>query len=236
MSIEQTNQLILLILNSTLMTLLSSILLGGAWLRQNALSHQLGRVRSHYRKLTRTTPTVPTTKQAEHSATGTHTAELHTAELKQTRDRRQQLSEQYHWSRISMLMLHTTLLIFSVSLLALALRSILAFDSLISTALFLFTLGAAGLLTGTGCILVDFAKGNTSEDSLGQTFASILNQLSRQWKRNSSKLGPAHPASPTRTIIQPRRAAACTTVTAPKPITLKSTGTVGKAASQQISG
>ena len=120
MSIEQTSQLILLILNSVLMTLLSSILLGGAWLRQNALMQQLSKTRSHYRQLT---------------------------------------------------------------------RAVSGSDSLISTALFLFTVGAAGLLVGTGCILIDFAKGNSSHDSLGQTFGRLLKQLNQQWKRRSLQLG-----------------------------------------------
>ncbi len=52
MSIEQTNQLILLILNSVLMTLLSAALLGGAWLRQNMLSQQLVQVQRRYQQMT----------------------------------------------------------------------------------------------------------------------------------------------------------------------------------------
>ncbi|MEM9946371.1 MAG: hypothetical protein AAF810_09950 [Cyanobacteria bacterium P01_D01_bin.36] len=186
MSIEQTSQLILLILNSVLMTLLSSILLGGAWLRQNALMQQLSKTRSHYRQLTRAVSGSATDPSAH---TPSQTPSQTPADLKQVRARRAQLSCQYQWSRIGMLILHTTLLTFSVSLFALALRSLLAFDSLISTALFLFTVGAAGLLVGTGCILIDFAKGNSSHDSLGQTFGRLLKQLNQQWKRRSLQLG-----------------------------------------------
>ncbi len=179
MSIEQTDQLILLILNSVLMTLLSSILLGGAWLRQNALLQQLHRTRSHYRKLTRklSCPEVATTALQLSATIGSHPAEL-----KQVRDRKAQLVCQYQWSRAGMLVLHTTLLAFSISLFALALRSLLAFDPLISVALFLFTVGAAGLLTGTGCVLIDFAKGNSSTDSLGQTLGRFIQQLAHSWR------------------------------------------------------
>lgn len=181
MSIEQTNQLILLILNSVLMTLLSSLLLGGAWLRQNALLRQLNQTRAHYRKITRSPAIALATEQALHPS-----ANIQATELKYVRDRRAHINEQYQWSRIGTLVLHATLLIFSVSLFALALRALLAFDSLISTALFLFTVGAASLLIGIGCILVDFAKGNTDDDSLGQALSKTLRQLGQQWKLISS--------------------------------------------------
>lgn len=170
MSIEQTNQLILLILNSILMTLLSSLLLGGTWLRQQSLLKQLNQIRSHYHRLT-------------HSKDLAASPEAST--LKQVREHRQRLNYQYHWSRIGLLVLHLVLLTFGVSLLALALRSLLAFDSLISVALFLFTLGAAGLLTGTGCILIDFLQGNSNGDSLGRTFAQVMQQVTQQWQTQS---------------------------------------------------
>ena len=191
MSIEQTSQLILLILNSALMALLSSILLGGAWLRQNSLLQQLGKTRSHYRKLTRSSVTTSTATALKQPTEQVIVTSTHPAELKKVRDYRQQLSWQYQWSHVGMLVLHLTLLTFSLSLFALALRSLLAFDPLISAALFLFTVGAAGLLTGTGCILVDFARGNSSSDSLGQTLAQVIQQVTRQWKRQGLRLGTA---------------------------------------------
>lgn len=181
MSIEQTNQLILLILNSVLMTLLSAVLLGGAWLRQSTLSAQLQQVCRRYHQITRQP----------------HTAEVYPghsnkdslkADLKRMRDQRQRLSNQYIWSHIGMLTLHVVVLIFGVSLFALALRSLLLFDSLISTALFLFTLGSAGLLAGTGCILVDLVQGNSGDDSLGHSLAKVMKQFARWW-RQRQKVG-----------------------------------------------
>ncbi len=85
-----------------------------------------------------------------------------------------------------MLTLHVALLIFGVSLFALALRSLLSFDGLISTALFLFTLGSAGLLAGTGCILIDLVQGNSGGDSLGQSLGKVITQLARGWQHRKS--------------------------------------------------
>ena len=87
-----------------------------------------------------------------------------------------------------MLTLHVVVLIFGVSLFALALRSLLLFDGLISTALFLFTLGSAGLLIGTGCVLVDLVQGNANGDSLGHSLAKVIAQLVRWQQRQKVSL------------------------------------------------
>lgn len=209
MSIEQTNQLILLILNSVLMMLLSAALLGGAWLRQNMLSQQLHQLRLSHRAITQGferhgNPSRSEMKRsgkygvapsgretsgldphgADASEAGLNT-ELHKtkASLKQIRSDRQRLSNQYLWSHIGMLMLHWVLLVFGVSLLALALRSLISFDSLISTALVLFALGSAGLLAGTGCILMDLVQGNSSGDSIGHSLGRAIAQIGHWWKK-----------------------------------------------------
>lgn len=176
MSIEQTNQLILLILNSVLMTLLSAALLGGAWLRQSALSTQLQQVCRRYYQLTRQPHAAETYRRDAN-------ADSLKADLKRMRDQRQRLSNQYIWSHVGMLTLHVVVLIFGVSLFALALRSLLRFDSLISTALFLFALGSAGLLAGTSCILIDLLQGNNGGDSLGHSLAKVMRQLARWWRQ-----------------------------------------------------
>ncbi|MGB3293454.1 MAG: hypothetical protein WBB01_10745 [Phormidesmis sp.] len=176
MSIEQTNQLILLILNSVLMTLLSAALLGGAWLRQNTLSVQLQQVCRRYYQITHR-------PQAAESYQGNSNKDSLKADLKRMRDQRHRLSNQYTWSHIGMLTLHVVVLIFGVSLFALALRSLLRFDSLISTALFLFALGSAGLLAGTGCILIDLVQGNNDGDSLGHSLAKVMKQIARWWRQ-----------------------------------------------------
>ncbi len=179
MSIEQTNQLILLILNSVLMTLLSAAMLGGAWLRQNTLAQQLQQAKSRYHQLTRTSDI--TIGQLSDLGVEVHKRHLK-ADLKKVRDRRQQLSNQYLWSHVGMLTLHGVLLLFGVSLFALALRSILSVDGLIAAALILFTLGSAGLLAGMGCIFVDLVQGNSGGDSLGHSVGKAIAQIAHQWK------------------------------------------------------
>lgn len=175
MSIEQTDQLILLIMNSALMTLLSSGLLGGIWLRQHSLLQQLSEVRSHYHQLTRQDATAHPDHPINQPA-GTHA-------LKQLRAKRARLQQQYQWSRVGTTMMHGAVLVFSISLFVLALRSLLNFNHLIPAALCLFTLGAAGVLAGISCVLVDFASDRSSGYSLGQTFAQLFQQLGQQWQR-----------------------------------------------------
>ncbi len=181
MSIEQTNQLILLILNSALMMLLSAALLGGAWLRQNMLSQQLRQIRRRYRAMTQDMEPLNSAESA--IAENAPKKPNLQANLKKIRSDRQRLSHQYRWSHIGMLTLHMVLLVFSVSLLALALRSLLSFDSLISTALILFTLGAAGLLVGAGCILIDLWQGNGSGDSVGCLIGKAVAQIGQRWNK-----------------------------------------------------
>ncbi len=179
MSIEQTNQLILLTLNSVLMTLLSSFLLGGTWLRQNTLLKQIRQTRSHYHRIARQEDAALLSASLPRIELATPRKMSSARQLKQVREQRQRLSYQYQWSRVGLLILHAAVLTFIASLFALALRSLLAFDSLIHTALLLFTIGTAGLLTGTGCVLVDFAQGNSKRDSLGRSFAQIIQQITR---------------------------------------------------------
>ncbi len=179
MSIEQTNQLILLILNSVLMTLLSAAMLGGAWLRQNALAQQLQQAKSRYHQLTRTSDmAIGPLSDLEG---GIHRRHLK-ADLKKVRDRRQQLINQYLWSHVGMLTLHGVLMLFGVSLFALALRAILSVDGLIATSLVLFTVGSGGLLAGMGCILIDLVQGNSGGDALGQSVGKAIAQITHHWQ------------------------------------------------------
>ena len=187
MSIEQTSQLISLILNSVLMTLLSAVLLGGAWLRQNGLRLQLQQVQKQYRRLAHQGGSSDKIKPASESEKSQRKRQLK-ANLKQVREQRQRLIGQYRWSYVGMLLFHSVLLIFGVSLLALALRSLFFFDGLISTALVLFTLGVLGLIAGAGCILIDIAQGSSGGDALSYSLAKILSQLAQQWQRSQGRL------------------------------------------------
>ena len=76
-----------------------------------------------------------------------------------------------------MLMLHAALIVFGISLLALSLRSLFNFDSLIVLSLILFTLGSAGLIAGSGCILVDLAQDSSQNGSLGRLIGRLIRQV-----------------------------------------------------------
>ena len=182
MSIEQTSQLISLILNSVLMTLLSAAMLGGAWLRQNGLGLQLQQVQKQYRRLT-----YQQSSDQTRNAQPTQTRNQLKAQLKKVRDQRQRLMRQYRWSYIGMLLLHTVLLVFGISLLALSLRSLFLIDGLISTALVLFALGVTGLIVGTTCLFIDISQGNSGSDTLSYSLAKILAQLVRQLSQPFSR-------------------------------------------------
>jgi len=205
MSIEQTSQLISLILNSVLMTLLSAALIGGAWLRQNGLCLQLQQVQRQYRRLTHQQSSARISPLKANGTKETQERNQLRANLKKVRDRRQRLIGQYRWSYTGMLLLHAVLLAFGASLLALALRSLFPIDGLISTALVLFTLGVVGLIAGASCILIDVAQGNSGGDTLSYSLAKILAQiaqeshrLSPRWQRSSQLPGQptGQPATP----------------------------------------
>ena len=209
MSIEQTSQLISLILNSVLMTVLAAALLGGLWLRQNSLYLQLQQVQKQYRRLTHQSDGLEAEamQYADGMALPSQSSaqlkiNLKKANLKKVRDRRQKLIGQYHWSYTSMLILHAVLLTFGVSLLALSLRSLFLIDGLISTALVLFALGVIGLVAGISCLLVDLSQGNGGSDSLSYSLAKILSAVAqkiRHWQRSSGRLA----GSPTALSLKP---------------------------------
>jgi len=190
MNVEQSSQLIMLILNSVLMMFLSAALLGGAWLRQHSLAQQLVQSRAYYQ---------PNPTDGKNSA-GSKPLQ---SDLRRLRRDRLRLTHQHLWSRLATLILNAVLLIFGVSLFALALRSLLTFDSLISLSLILFTLGSAGLLAGTGCLLIDVAQGDSRTDSITQLIGSAIAQISSQQKRLSRPASTAKPAIAKPAIAKP---------------------------------
>ncbi|MBE9063986.1 hypothetical protein [cf. Phormidesmis sp. LEGE 11477] len=198
MSIEQTNQLILLILNSALMMLLSAGLLGGAWLRQNTLLQQMHRVKSRYQRLTHSPNKLDITSdltKLDPAKADSLKADIK-ADLKRVREYRLQLNHQYQWSHIGMLMLHAALIVFGISLLCLSLRSLFNVNSLIVASLILFTLGSIGLIAGSGCILVDLSKGNSQNDSLGRLLGQLIRQIVWLYQKlNQKKKSKATPHS-----------------------------------------
>ncbi|EDX84461.1 hypothetical protein S7335_2158 [Synechococcus sp. PCC 7335] len=178
MSIEQTNQLILLILNSALMMLLSAGLLCGAWLRQDMLLQQIRQAKSRYQRLTRSSGELDTTSnliEADRLKSDSFRADIKT-NIKRLRNHRQQLKYQYEWSRVGMLVLHAALIVFGISLLCLSLRSLFDIDRLIIISLVLFTLGSAGLIAGSGCTLMTLSKGDRKHNASGRLLGQLMVQ------------------------------------------------------------
>lgn len=134
MNVEQTTQLIQLILNSLLMTVACSIVLGRAWVRYTDLEKRLYSLRSLY--VERSGPTW---------------VEQHLQVRKQVR----------HWlhrsllSYASLLTAYYALLLAVASTFTLALRGLINFPWLIPASIVLFLLALGGLLLAIGLTLLD---------------------------------------------------------------------------------
>lgn len=193
MDVEQTTQLIQLILNSVLMMNACALLLAGLLARQTSASDRvqaasrefaaavnLSQIRNH-----------PTFKE-------THQVLL----KKQLRH----LHQRYRAASNNVLAIHYALLIFVGSTLMLAFRSVINLSWLIPTALGLFSIGVGILLLGVVLTLYDL---HTSDRSIWQEIKELLS-FGRH--SNESKSGlrlhrtkpqdPSQSPSPART--QPR--------------------------------
>ncbi len=137
MTVEQTTQLIALILNSALMVLLSGLLWGAAWYRQQSL-------------MTRLQETQRSQQLLFVNARPNRESQLH-----HLRQQRQRQRRQFRLAYISMVTLHYTLAMLMLSILLLGLRMLIFSNALISLAILLFVIGSAGLLIGVLLLLAD---------------------------------------------------------------------------------
>ncbi|ASC73350.1 hypothetical protein XM38_043150 [Halomicronema hongdechloris C2206] len=137
MSVHQTSQLIQLMLNSALMTLLAALFWLVLWLHHGSLAtqlqHRLQRRRSYL-------------------ARGPWLGEQPGQWLQASR-RPSQLLLAYRLIGYSIGVLHGVLTLFLASLLGLALRTLVSLDGLIVFSLALFTLGIAGMLLAAALAL-----------------------------------------------------------------------------------
>ncbi|EKQ68259.1 Protein of unknown function (DUF2721) [Leptolyngbyaceae cyanobacterium JSC-12] len=134
MSVEQTTQLIQLILNSVLMSVACALVLGGLTARHSAIAEQLQAL--HF--------TEELTLEPTRSRRG------------QSRNQIRRLQYRYTLSRYSVVVAYYALFFAIVSCLTLALRGIINWNGLISLALVLFVVGVATLLVSVGLTLVDW--------------------------------------------------------------------------------
>lgn len=134
MSVEQTTQLIQLILNSVLLSIVCALVLGGLTVRHDAIGDRLEEGRQDERLKT---------------------------DLDLTRNpaliRRQlrHLQQRHSISRYSVLTAYYALFFSTLSCFALALRGILDWNWLISVALGIFVFGIAALLVAVGLTLIE---------------------------------------------------------------------------------
>jgi len=137
MTVDQTTQLIQLILNSVMMVTACIIVLGGLMIRYVTVKNRLQVTHKEYLELLTQVP--------------------HQQELLQTlKGRLRHLRHQHRMAHGSVLTIQYALLFFVISIFALTLRTILDFSWLIPIALIFFTLGILGVLISVTFTLNDF--------------------------------------------------------------------------------
>ncbi|PSN17447.1 hypothetical protein C7271_17645 [filamentous cyanobacterium CCP5] len=129
MSVDQTSQLIQLILNTCLLLAIAVAWWAMAWIRHGAIARRL----SHIQR-----------QELRHQA---------------GRVSRRSLQRQYRLGRSSVGVMHYVLLGLAASLLALSLRTLLGANWLIPLALVLFMLAVGGLTLSVGLTLMEFYQG-----------------------------------------------------------------------------
>ena len=159
MSVEQTTQLIQLILNSVLMSVACALMLSSLTVRHDAIGDRLeeGRQDDRLKKeldLTRN-PAL-------------------------TRRQLQRLQQRYSISRYSVLTAYYALFFSALSCFTLALRGILDWNWLISIALGIFVFGIATLLVAVGLTLIEIHL----SDSAKQIHRNrpLLDEVSNPWR------------------------------------------------------
>ncbi|MBF2028151.1 MAG: DUF2721 domain-containing protein [Oscillatoriales cyanobacterium C42_A2020_001] len=135
MSVEQTTQLIQLILNSVLMSVACALVLGGLTARHSAIAEQIQTMR-HNEDYT--------------------TLDLTRSRRGQSRSQLRRLQYRYTISRYSVLAAYYALLFSIFSCFTLTVRGMINWNGLIPVALVLFVVGVATLLVSVGLTLVDW--------------------------------------------------------------------------------
>ncbi|MEO0827173.1 MAG: DUF2721 domain-containing protein [Cyanobacteria bacterium J06635_15] len=188
MSVQQTSQLIQLILNSALMIGVCVLLWGGLWLRYTTLADRLKALHIDYVKLSHALPLGPGVD--------------HRDRLRYLKQQRQKLQYHYRLSKRCTLILHYALLGFLLSIFALAARTLVNLNWLILVALGLFTAGTALLLLSVAMTLLDFQRfqaqpgTGSKQTSLGQTLGRRMGRLMLPRSRRRKRSLPAHTPVP----------------------------------------
>jgi hypothetical protein len=153
MTVEQTSQLIQLILNSVLMVTACVIVLGVLLVRHTAVNNRLQQMNQEYFQLL------------------SNAVALRGARLLQIKAQLQHLRQRYRVSHHSLLSVYYALILLVVNTFLLALRTMVNWQGLITISLVFFTLGVGILLLSVGWALLDFRK---SQRSLWQEVNWVL--------------------------------------------------------------
>ncbi|HEY9622280.1 MAG TPA: DUF2721 domain-containing protein [Crinalium sp.] len=176
MTVEQTSQLIQLILNSVLMVTACVIVLGVLLVRHTAVNNRLQQMNQEYFQLL------------------SHAVLLRGARLLQIKAQLQQLRQRYRTSHRSLLSVYYALILLVVSTFLVALRTMIDWQGLITISLVFFTLGVGVLLFSIGFALLDF---RSSQRSLWQEV---------NWVMTLGEVAHVKPpVQPRRSLFTPRR-------------------------------
>ncbi|MBC7968647.1 MAG: DUF2721 domain-containing protein [Verrucomicrobia bacterium] len=179
MSVEQTSQLIQLILNSVLMTVACALLLSRISTRQTALEESLYAANRQCIELLGV--------GSEHWRDGVG-GDRATNRVLQAKKHLRQLQYRYKVLRYGVLANVYALLCAIGSTLALALRTLINLEWLVPISLGLFVFGVTLLLLGVGLTLIDL---HTADRSLWDEITSLLNpvraddKLRADWQQRS---------------------------------------------------
>lgn len=144
MSVEQTDQLIRLILNSLLLVVACVIVLSGSLMRHSAVVNQLRSAQREYFELLE------------------GAGAFRTDRLMQLKFQVRQLRQRYWLAHVSTLAAHYALLFCIASALVVAFRTLIHSNWLIQAALVLFVVGMGILLMSIGFMLLDFYSSKRS--------------------------------------------------------------------------
>lgn len=165
MSVEETTQLIQLILNSVLMVLACAFVLGGLLLRRSVLENRLQ------------------IASVEYFQASNRFGEVSPRRLKLLKNQLHSLQQQVKISQNGILTMYYALMLFVSSTLLLSLRLVFAANWLLSLSIAVFISGIAILLLSVAIVLVDFHR---SDRSFWQQVGDVV--ANPNLKRGSLKL------------------------------------------------
>lgn len=163
MSVEETTQLIQLVLNSVLMVLACAFVLGGLLLRRGVLENRLQATSIEYFQILHRIDLPRST------SSGT----IQTNRLLFLKKRLRQLQNQVKTSRASILSIYYALIVFAVSVFSLSVRTVVRAEWLVTGSMTLFIVGVVLLLVSLALVVFDLHK---SENPLWQDMRDTMTQ------------------------------------------------------------